>query len=708
MWALAGVDAPAGARSPSPEPRLLVLLAGGLGWGDLGSPPGSVLDPFRDRAVVALVTVGAGHPGDPWSRTLSLGAGETVVFPRERAAALPPAATPEAILEEGVTAREIWSSLTGRPVPDQAGLVLFIPRAEEKTLALGDQLRQGGYSLVLVGGGSGPDEAPTAAALLAGSDRLVLGAVLAEPLQEDHSWPGLLRTDWERLDALVAGAADADLLVVEWGDLTRLQEWERLVPPGRYQQLRQDAVQEAVAWLSGISGPVAQGRDLLFLSITPPRSYPARAPAPLVWISEGPAGLAVSGSTRRPGLLDPGDVAPTILTLLGAPGLWKGMGRPMTVVPAAAPYDTLDRFYRTALGVSQFRRPVLHTYIIVFGSLVLAATLLFALAPGLQPAHTIHQALAYGILTATAAPLAMLAPPFFTDDGRLHLVLMVLFSGLVAWLLWSRVASPWRYPVLAGITFAALVADIATGATLQLHAFLGNDPLGGARYYGVGNEYMGVLLGSGLVTAGALWEWRRSFYGRLLGVAVLALLVVTLAHPRLGANVGGAIAGLFGTAYLMLRLRRRQPRWSDLALIGAGTLVVLALIGLTEALAVPPAARSHLGQMVARILEEGWAPLAETAARKLATNLKLIEYTIWSRVLIATLVAFAILLYRPVGLFRRLMERQPFLGRGIEAALVAALTALAANDSGVLAAATAMIPIMSTLLAALAETRASV
>src|SRR5690606_41788159 len=99
-----------------------------------------------------------------------------------------------------------------------------------------------------------------------------------------------------------------------------------------------------------------------------------------------------------------------------------------------------------------------------------------------------------------------------------------------------------------------------------------------------------------------------------------------------------------------------------------------------------------------RILQEGWRPLGEVALRKAATNLKLVQYTIWSRVLIATLIAFVFLLYRPVGLFRQLTAQKPYLGRGIEAALVGALVALVASDSRVLAAATAMIPTMTTLL----------
>lgn len=681
----------------------MLVLAGALGWDDLGDPPGAALGNLADQAAVGVVTVAPGDPADPWTRHLSLGAGARTPFPRTP---LPHAAFPEAELEGGASARQIWSALTGRPVPDRAGLILFVPHGTLETgKTLGDQLRAAGISVVLIGGGTGPADAPPAGALLAGSDGLVLGAVLPEPVVDDPAWPGGKRTDWARLDQLARGAADARLLVIQWSDLARLQAWEGLIPPGRYQALRSEALSQLLTWLEAASRRVtAQGGKVLLLSTAPPRSLPTRSPAPLVLLpAPGPA-LVTSGSTRRPGVLDPGDVAPSILTLAGAATSWPGEGRPLAIVPDAAAFATLDRFYRTAVGVSQFRRPFLHTYIILFGSLVLAASLLFALTPDGSPSHPGRRALDFGILTAASAPLAMLVPPLVTTDGAAHVALVVALSLLLAALLWARVPPLWRYPVLAGATFAALAADTVTGATLQQHAFLGNDPLGGARYYGVGNEYMGVLIGSGLVAAGALWQWRPARWSRWLGGVLLLILVLILGYPRWGANVGGTIAALFGSAYLLLRLGRR-PRWFDLALLGAGILGVVALVGLVEARLLPADARSHLGQLAARMLQEGFHPLVQVALRKLATNLKLVEYTVWSRVLIATLVAFVILLYRPVGLFRRLSTERPYLARGIEAGLVAALVALAANDSGVLAAATAMIPTMSTLLMALRSVR---
>src|SRR5690606_39498352 len=116
----------------------------------------------------------------------------------------------------------------------------------------------------------------------------------------------------------------------------------------------------------------------------------------------------------------------------------------------------------------------------------------------------------------------MLAPPLVTTDGLVHLALVILLSLLIAGLLGAGVPAAWRFPVLAGATFLALLADTGAGAPLQQHAFLGNDRLGGARYYGVGYEYMGLLLGSGLLVARARWARRPPAPPRVAGLAALA------------------------------------------------------------------------------------------------------------------------------------------------------------------------------------------
>ena len=74
--------------------------------------------------------------------------------------------------------------------------------------------------------------------------------------------------------------------------------------------------------------------------------------------------------------------------------------------------------------------------------------------------------------------------------------------------------------------------------------------------------------------------------------------------------------------------------------------------------------------------------------RKIAMNIRLFSVTIWSKV-VATLMVFAILFYKPYGELKKVFNRCSYLSRagGIVVASIAALV----NDSGVVAAATCLI-----------------
>ena len=51
-----------------------------------------------------------------------------------------------------------------------------------------------------------------------------------------------------------------------------------------------------------------------------------------------------------------------------------------------------------------------------------------------------------------------------------------------------------------------LLLDIVSGQNLIKNSLLGYDPIIGARYYGIGNEYVGILIGAVLVLTTVLME----------------------------------------------------------------------------------------------------------------------------------------------------------------------------------------------------------
>ena len=260
--------------------------------------------------------------------------------------------------------------------------------------------------------------------------------------------------------------------------------------------------------------------------------------------------------------------------------------------------------------------------------------------------------------------------------------------------------------VLLGlITVLALLLDTLSGSNLQKFSLLGYDPIVGARYYGLGNEYMGVLIGSALLGSLTMVEGIPAKIlpatgvegkkGRATALAVFFIylfVVFLLSSPQFGANFGGTLtaAVTFGAAWA--GLGGSPGRKADLPVtIGYFLLVALLLL-----VALNYWGWSGLASHVGRLGEQWRGNLGtfwETVGRK-AARTGLIRYSIWSRALVVLLGVMVVLCFcgRGVETFYR---RQPVLLRvsavvlepgcpattlGVVAAALAALYSSAVMD----------------------------
>jgi len=174
-----------------------------------------------------------------------------------------------------------------------------------------------------------------------------------------------------------------------------------------------------------------------------------------------------------------------------------------------------------------------------------------------------------------------------------------------------------------------------------------------------------------------------------LSVGIYAVVLVTLMSPSLGTNVGGTMAAFFGFGAATLLLVKGRIGRKDL--IGLCCLLVVLLIALFIYDGLQPSeAQSHIGQTSGLIRQNSLLALFQIFARKLSTNYKLMKYSTWTLVLIATIVTQAILFRRPVGILKRIFSKHNYLYFGFISGII--------NDSGVVAAAMSMIPITIPLI----------
>lgn len=243
-------------------------------------------------------------------------------------------------------------------------------------------------------------------------------------------------------------------------------------------------------------------------------------------------------------------------------------------------------------------------------------------------------------------------------------------------------------PTLAWLSFLTaglILIDGLWNGYYEYKSLLGYSAVSGARYHGIGNEYMGILLGAYIagisLSLKKLNHWRREF----LWTAALIICMI-LIHPSFGADVGGGISALMGlgiTNYLWLG---QAVRFREIGYLSMLTLLALAFAGIWD-LFINQANMSHWGQLLLAIQNRGWEAFQTIAIRKLEMNLRLISTNPLALLLILILAAIPVLYrYSPVPI-KRLKEKYPLLISGFTGLSITALVGFVVNDSGIVSAA---------------------
>lgn len=452
------------------------------------------------------------------------------------------------------------------------------------------------------------------------------------------------------------------------------------------------SLEDALALTASLTARLDPQRDLLVLTSLTPDAAPGGqfrhlAPA-LFWGKGWSGGSALSATTRTPGLISNSDLAPTLLTHLNVP------------VPSTMEGHAVRPSVKSLASLIAFERQVRATGDVTVAVLIgwgvfafVAVTLILVWIAGSPTASQVRQGRL--LLAAVAAfPLAMLlaAGPSSGSGGQLVVVVLACEVALVgvAWVAACR--WPPLLTVLAA-TSAVILIDLVSGGRLLANCLLGDFVNTGVRFYGIGNEYEGLVLGASLVVP--FWVQVHAdpavpAFKRLGWCASLLwpALIVAVAAPGLGADFGGALS--LGVAYaaggwLALGRKLRLPQLA----IGTALLLGLALGVIALDLMRPEGARSHVGELAAQVLRGDTGRIAEVISRKLLMNVRMV-LTPYALVGLAAVAALgAICYHRLASRFQKALARRPLLRAGSGAALLGALAAFALNDSGIVGGALA-------------------
>jgi len=378
--------------------------------------------------------------------------------------------------------------------------------------------------------------------------------------------------------------------------------------------------------------------DLLLALTAPPPGPVAGAVLPVAAFGLGAGRSLRSATTRTAGLVSAIDVGPTLLDWVGRPVPEDMTGEPIR--PAGdLDLGAIASIRERGAVVKGRRYPALGALMGVWALLALGGAVV---ARGRGVRWSVRTgALGFlwvlPVLLVTAA-IAPSAPVEVVAVAVASMALGAATGALVRW--------PVGPLVPGAVTLVAYTIDLAFGSPLIVRSLLGSNPLGGSRFYGIGNELESLLpvialatLAAGACAAGAERRAPRLALAFALGGVALGFV---LGWSRLGADVGGVVTVGAGFAVAAVLALPGPLTWRRVAIAVAVPVAGLAALALLD---LATGGQGHFSRLVLRSghgeafgdalhrrgdlaldnLTAGWMPLLT------ALSLALLALGVWQR-----------------------------------------------------------------------------
>jgi hypothetical protein len=456
--------------------------------------------------------------------------------------------------------------------------------------------------------------------------------------------------------------------------------------------------------------------DTLLLVTAPGAALGGRPHLRTIVIS-GPgysSGLLRATSTRQPGIVTLTDLVPTVAG-------WLGRGVPATITGARitrGDRGSLASAVRAFNGRDTAEQVWMTTHGWFFAGYAVADAVLLGVPAlvfwGSDTGRRRRRAGCWRVagVFAAAVPvgtfLANLMPWWLWAHSAVW-----LYGLAVAWALvigTAALAGPWRRQPMGPVgavclgTLLVLGIDVMTGSRLQLEVPFGLSLLLAGRFYGIGNEALGVYCVCALVAAAWLARLQGTGSRRaavLAAGAVGLFAVVASGWPGFGAKVGGTIALVPCFLLLLMALARVRVNWRRAMLVAVSGLALFAVFAVVSYF-IPAAGVSDMGTFAGNLLHGQGGALLE---RKASSNIGTLTVSPFSPLIPVAAVVTGVALWRPSALRLLTLDRafsaEPLLRVTAWLLWLVLVIGWLADDSGVIVPAAAL-PFAVPLLVALA------
>lgn len=544
---------------------------------------------------------------------------------------------------------------------------------------LGDELHALELKTVVIGNADLPGYYSRPGALIVMDSRGIVDSGLIGKEVVEKSSPLPLSSNYNAILQAYRDFSDYDMVLIDFGDLARLDQLQNMLSNQQLKTEKIKRLQAIDACIGSLQEQINNKSIVYVISPTPSKAAFERGEllTPLIIDKPGFSGVLTSYSTRREGIVSSINLKNSILHDFN-----PAIRDTIYAQPANGVYANLNSVNQRAVFdyVNQPWVVTIHIAIILF-------FLVLALVCRLK--KNSEELTDYLILFALAIPLELLLIANFDVFNRWLFLGLSLGINLILTLFCWFVSHPLKISPLTTVLFLTIVViglDLIFTLGMIEHSMLSYRIMSGSRYYGLGNEYMGILIGATIAFTALQLQKSVSPRKFILVALLFSLVIFLIAYPLFGINVGGSITACIGLGYTYLRYRQQKVNFPKIFYLLLGTfalVIVMAIIDLKQ----PVEIQSHLGRSVNLIFVGGWEEMLSIISRKVQMQLRVINYSIWGWVFLLMVLVSTYLVFRPAKLIKKTQQQRPVIYSALQGITMAAIIAIIVNDSGITAAA---------------------
>lgn len=545
---------------------------------------------------------------------------------------------------------------------------------------LGSLFHRNGWRTCLIGSidSANQENRPGGLFLMDKTGMIDEGTVDSSMNETNSGFPYLYRANVTGMIAqLKLHLGEQKIIAIDFGDFARLDDYRDQVSPDLYERAKFQTWKRLNSLVEGVIGLGAPENFTLILfspSISKEGNVTKNLLAPIViYRQDALPGILVSGTTRWPGLVANVDLLPTLAGIAHFEKTSAFTGKVMVCQSTTHGVEKVLNLNRRLIALSANQRPIINWYqgIISFCWIMGLLSGIFLKKRWIRD---------WLVSLVIVIPLTVIVLPLFPSFAW-QISGFLLFN--VLWIaIFTRIQEMnTRVLILSALIWLILIVDQITGWRLIRFSALGYSAIAGSRYYGLGNEFLGIFLASALLFTDL---FNRKFKSRWSTPVILGITIFILSWPQFGAKFGGILAGTIGFAYYVVKIYQWKWQNRKFWLVFIGCIMILFAISWWDSLR-PPDVQTHIGRFLHLILNKDFGQVSQIIFRKIAMNLKLTLSSPWIRIILLAFILKAV--QRWLTGRKMLLPEDQLVWQAI---LVAGVCSYLVNDAGVLAFATCL------------------